>query len=116
MPVSMCAADSTITTALRNNLSSNLSNSLNSNNNDLDLHNKLAASAKHVLMNKIEFEEVNNYKSSFDQIKSKYIVLKAKSNFVKQQTPNDKEKTSNGNSGKFFFNFFFSRFFDYLLF
>lgn len=96
----MCA-DSTITTALRNNLSSNLSNSLNSNNNDLDLHSKLAASAKHVLMNKIEFEEVN-YKSSVDQIKSKYIALKAKSNFVKQQTPNDKEKASNGNSGKFF--------------
>lgn len=101
MPVSMCA-DSTITTALRNNLSSSLSNSLSSNNNDSDLHNKLAASAKHVLMNKIEFEEVNNYKSSFDQIKSKYIVLKAKSNFVKQQTSNDKEKTSNGNSGNFF--------------
>lgn len=97
MPVSMF--DSTITTALRNNLSSNSSSS---NNNELDLHNKLAASAKHVLMNKIEFEEVSNYKSSFDQIKSKYTVLKAKSNFVKQHTPNDKEKTSNGNSGKFF--------------
>lgn len=97
----MCSStDSTITTALRTNLSSNLSNSLNSNN-DLDLHNKLAASAKHVLINKIEFEEVNNYKSSFDQIKSKYIVLKAKSNFVKQQTPNDKEKATNGNSGKY---------------
>ncbi|XP_023295644.2 ubiquitin carboxyl-terminal hydrolase 36 isoform X3 [Lucilia cuprina] len=52
-----------------------------SNVDDIDtLHGKLVASAKRVLLSKIDYEEVTNYgQSVLDSLKSKYIVLKPSS-------------------------------------
>ncbi|KAM7356838.1 ubiquitin specific peptidase 36 isoform 2-T3 [Cochliomyia hominivorax] len=49
---------------------------------DIDtLHGKLVASAKRVLLSKIDYEEVTNYgQSVLDSLKSKYIVLKPSTN------------------------------------
>ncbi|XP_065362463.1 ubiquitin carboxyl-terminal hydrolase 36 isoform X2 [Calliphora vicina] len=49
---------------------------------DIDtLHGKLVASAKRVLLSKIDYEEVTNYgQSVLDSLKSKYIVLKPSGN------------------------------------
>ncbi|TMW40587.1 hypothetical protein DOY81_014333 [Sarcophaga bullata] len=49
------------------------------NSDDIDsLHGKLVASAKRVLLSKIDYEEVTNYgQSVLDSLKSKYIVLKS---------------------------------------
>lgn len=45
------------------------------------LQSKLVASAKRVLLTKIEYEEVNNYSQSvLDSLKSKYIVIKPSEN------------------------------------
>lgn len=53
-----------------------------SNADDIDtLHGKLVASAKRVLLSKIDYEEVTNYgQSVLESLKSKYIVLKPSSN------------------------------------
>lgn len=53
-----------------------------SNADDIDsLHGKLVASAKRVLLSKIDYEEVTNYgQSVLESLKSKYIVLKPTTN------------------------------------
>lgn len=54
-------------------------NGLTNNGDDIDsLHGKLVASAKRVLLSKIDYEEVTNYgQSVLESLKSKYIVLKS---------------------------------------
>ena len=54
-------------------------NGTSNNSDDIDsLHGKLVASAKRVLLSKIDYEEVTNYgQSVLDSLKSKYIVLKS---------------------------------------
>uniref|UniRef100_A0A1I8N771 Ubiquitin carboxyl-terminal hydrolase 36 n=1 Tax=Musca domestica TaxID=7370 RepID=A0A1I8N771_MUSDO len=57
-------------------LKTNGSSVLGTDDND-SLHDKLVASAKRVLLSKIEYEEVTNYgQSVLESLKSKYIVLK----------------------------------------
>lgn len=79
MPVSVVCDSSAVTAAIRDSLATSASNGGCSKSGDdsQTLQNKLVASAKRVLLTKIEYEEVNNYSQAvLDTLKSKYIVLK----------------------------------------
>lgn len=74
--------DGDVTSAIRNSLSSSLNNGTHNGLNSLSgdtasLQNQLAASSKLALMSPVDYEEVNNFNNSVqDVLKSKYIVLK----------------------------------------
>lgn len=94
---------------------------------DIDtLHGKLVASAKRVLLSKIDYEEVTNYgQSVLDSLKSKYIVLKPSGNNNSMENGRNSPATCNNNgangdsaAGKrtcFFSIFFFCFHFTWLL-
>lgn len=71
---------------------------------DESLHGKLVASAKRVLLSKIEYEEVTNYgQSVLETLKSKYIVLKPmsganNSNGLSLENGRDSPSTCNNNN------------------
>lgn len=73
--------DGDVTSAIRSSLSASLNNGthngLNSISNDsANLQNQLAATSKLALMSPVDYEEVNSFNNSVQDIKSKYIVLK----------------------------------------
>lgn len=89
MPVTMvCESQSDISSAIRNSLSNGLNTNGNHNGmhasaassssaTDTSLQNQFVASAKRALLNRIEYEEVNDFNNTVhDTLKSKYIVLK----------------------------------------
>ncbi|XP_055911165.1 ubiquitin carboxyl-terminal hydrolase 36 [Eupeodes corollae] len=106
MPVSVVCESSTaanVNAALRDSLANSSygasSGGANSHHHDESLQNKLVASAKRVLLTKIEYEEVNNYNHSvLDTLKSKYIVLKPSP--TPQQLSSSTSSSGNGNCGK----------------
>ncbi|XP_055841632.1 ubiquitin carboxyl-terminal hydrolase 36 [Episyrphus balteatus] len=105
MPVSVVCESSTaanVNAALRDSLANSSYGSSSGGGNshhDESLQNKLVASAKRVLLTKIEYEEVNNYNQSvLDTLKSKYIVLKPSP--TPQQLSSSSSSSGNGNCGK----------------
>lgn len=83
MPVSVVceAANAAIRESLANSCGGSVDKGNNSTNGLLDvgdnLQSKLVASAKRVLLTKIEYEEVSNYgQTVLDTLKTKYIILK----------------------------------------
>lgn len=76
MPVSMvCDSSSSSTLSLNAAIRNSIGTSTTCE--EKKLENQLGASAKRILLNKIEYEEVKNYNISvLDNLKSKYIVLK----------------------------------------
>lgn len=67
---------------------------------DVDtLHGKLVASAKRVLLSKIDYEEVTNYgQTVLDTLKSKYIVLKPSANNNSMENGRNSPATCNNNN------------------
>lgn len=87
------------------------------------LHGKLVASAKRVLLSKIDYEEVTNYgQSVLESLKSKYIVLKPSMNNNSMENGRNSPATCNNNNGangdsaagKCTCNFFYNNFFVFL--
>ena len=74
-----CSAAANAKQSSSNQSDDSKQNGTSNNSDDIDsLHGKLVASAKRVLLSKIDYEEVTNYgQSVLDSLKSKYIVLKS---------------------------------------
>lgn len=70
------------------------------------LNTQLESSTKHILLTKIDYEEINNYKLSQDKLKSKYIVLTPKINnhnlnkLILTTNNNNNDKPNGTSSGK----------------
>lgn len=94
MPVSlMCESQTDVSSTIRNTLSVELNNSANSSNTDTSIQKQFVASAKRALLNKIDYEEVNNFNHVVnDMLKTKYIVLKppSASSILSPQSNNGK--------------------------
>jgi hypothetical protein len=78
MPVSVvCESPTDISSAIRNSLANNIPlNGASDTAADENLQNQFIASAKRVLLAKIEYEETLNRNTNHDALKSKYTVLK----------------------------------------
>lgn len=76
--------DGDVSSAIRNTLSASLNNGTHNGLNSLSgdsssLQNQLVASSKLALISPVDYEEVNSFNNSVQDIKSKYIVLKPQS-------------------------------------
>lgn len=76
--------DGDVSSALRNTLSASLNNGTHHGLNSLSgdsasLQNQLVASSKLALISPVDYEEVNSFNNSVQDLKSKYIVLKPQS-------------------------------------
>lgn len=76
--------DGDVSSAIRNTLSASLNNGTHNGLNSLSgdsasLQNQLVASSKLALISPVDYEEVNSFNNSVQDLKSKYIVLKPQS-------------------------------------
>lgn len=94
--------DGDVSSAIRNTLSASLNNGTHNGLNSLSgdansLQNQMVASSKLALISPIDYEEVNNFKNSVQDIKSKYIVLKPQSSSGSNASATITSNSSNTN-------------------
>lgn len=94
-------ADGDVSSAIRNSLSASLNNGTHNGLNSLSgestsLQSQLAASSKLALISPVDYEEVNHFTNSVQDLKSKYIVLKPQTSSNASATITSNSTNTNG--------------------